>query len=120
MEPLRILELELLRHLTCDRFDPTGIPIEGRHRIGSLGSMKIEIRSNEHPPAHFHVIGPDLNVCFTIPGCEILPGFKSPKSDIVYRIKQFYKNNEARIIEVWNRTRPGDCSNVKIKESSSH
>lgn len=114
MDTLNILEYELWRHLNAIGFDSSGRPIEVRKLVGRIGSIKIEIYPKEHRPAHFHVSGPDLEVCFKIPGCEILPGFKVPKSHTLCKIKQFYHNNEALIIQVWNQTRPENCQVGKL------
>lgn len=117
MDKLKILEFELWRYLSAIGFDPSGRPIEIRKQVGSIGSNKIEIYPNEHPPAHFHVMGPDLDVCFIIPGCEIMPGFKVPKASLLKNIKQFYKNNENLLIEVWNQLRPAHCQVGKLEGS---
>ena len=109
MDKLKILEFEFCRHLNAIGFDQSGIPIEIRKRVGSIVSIKIEIYADEHPPAHFHAKGPDLDICFKIPRCEIMPGFKMPKALTLKHIEQFYKNNENLLMEVWNQMRPTHC-----------
>ncbi len=94
MDKLKILEFELWGHLNAIGFDQSGRPIEMRKQVGSIGSNKIKIYPNEHPPAHFHVTGPDMDISFKIPGCEIMPGFKVPKANVLKHIKQVYINNE--------------------------
>lgn len=63
MNKIKILEFELWRHLNAIGFDESGRPIVTRKQVGIIGSNKIVIFPNEHPPAHFHVKGPDLDIC---------------------------------------------------------
>ena len=49
-------------------------PLIIRVRIALVRNMKIEIRSNEHAPPHFHVISPEIDASFRIDNCEILKG----------------------------------------------
>jgi hypothetical protein len=82
-------------------------PLIIRVRIALVRNMKIEIRSNEHAPPHFHVISPEIDASFTIDNCEILQGKISTKD--YKKIKYWHQSAKPMLIETWNSVRPTDC-----------
>jgi hypothetical protein len=78
-----------------------------------LGSLRIVIHPNEHPPPHFHVIGSGINASFAIDNCALLRG------DIGSRERQlveyWHRRGRTRLVDVWNKTRPSDCPVGPIK-----
>lgn len=57
-----------------------------------------------HPPAYFHVTGPDIDATFRVEDGSFIRG-KIPKrvSDLVQR---FFGLHKKKVIAVWNNTRP--------------
>ena len=76
-----------------------------KERVGTIGSMKIIIYSNDHNPPHFHVLSNDgkLNVKFTIEHCDLLSGKIDSKN--LKRIKAFYSDQKTQIImkKIWEK-----------------
>ena len=87
--------------------------IETKKFVAKYNGIKIEIYSNEHPPAHFHIVSGENNASFAIDDCELLKnkGF-SPK--VIKNIQDWFLYSKDRLIEVWNETRPSDCTVGKI------
>ena len=82
-------------------------PLIIRVRIALVRNMKIEIRSNEHAPPHFHVISPEIDASFRIDNCEILKGKINSKDYKI--IKYWHQSARPMLIETWNSMRPTDC-----------
>jgi hypothetical protein len=84
-----------------------------RALVEALGSLRIVIHPNEHPPPHFHVIGSGINASFAIDNCALLRG------DIGSRERQlveyWHRRGRTRLVDVWNKTRPSDCPVGPIK-----
>ena len=74
--------------------------------------IKIEIRHNEHPPPHFHVIIDNYDSSYSISDGSILYGNIPSKYN--KRISRWYKKNYRLLVNVWNSTRPDNCSVGKI------
>lgn len=70
--------------------------------------LKIEIYPNEHPPPHFHVKCGEINVSFSIEHCELLEGKLDGRRTSL--IKWWHKRSKDKLIDIWNKTRPSDCS----------
>ncbi len=87
--------------------------IETKKFVAKYNGIKIEIYSNEHPPVHFHIVSGENNASFAIDDCELLKnkGF-SPK--VIKNIQDWFLYSKDRLIEVWNETRPSDCTVGKI------
>jgi len=95
-------------------------PLIIRVRVAQIRNMKIEIRSNEHAPPHFHVVSPEIDASFRIDNCEILNGKISTKD--YKKIKYWHQSGKSMLIETWNLMRPTDCvvglyKNVDEKQS---
>jgi len=58
-----------------------------RALVDAVGTLRIVIHLNEHPPPHFHVTGNDINASFAIDDCALL------RADIGSR--------ERQLVEYW-------------------
>ena len=76
--------------------------------------IKIEIRTNDHLPPHFHVSIDEQEAAFTIMGCNQMNGYIENK--YLKSIKKWYKKNRNVLICQWNLTRPSDKEYTKIKQ----
>jgi hypothetical protein len=82
--------------------------IEIKHLVSNQGGVKIEVFSDEHPPPHFHVKSGNIDASFAIEDCSIVDGVVKNKDHKT--IKYWHQALKPKIIEVWNRTRPTDCT----------
>lgn len=76
--------------------------------VDSVGKLKVEIFSREHPPPHFRVKYQGNTANFRIDNCHPINGDREilKFKNNVYR---WWEGNKAILIETWNRTRPSDC-----------
>ncbi|MGQ3240419.1 DUF4160 domain-containing protein [Shinella sp.] len=96
-------ELELL----LAQIGPDGYVI--KHMVSLVdGKLKVEVRANEHPPPHFHVVYDGEDASFSILTGERLPN--------VYGLERYekmihlwWKQNQGKIISKWNDCRPTGC-----------
>lgn len=90
--------------------------IEAKGVVKRIDGLKIEIRSNEHPPPHFHVIAPNINASFCIEKCTLING--DPGSKIRKKIEYWFHKQNAKeaLINVWNKTRPLNCVVGEFRE----
>ncbi|MBB1276329.1 DUF4160 domain-containing protein [Pseudoalteromonas sp. SR43-3] len=94
-----------------DDRDPDGpILIEMKHLVERLGSLKIEIYSDEHPPPHFHVITPNSKASFRLDNCELLEGNLPNKYKRKVEYWFYEKNAKKALISFWDKTRPTNCT----------
>jgi len=84
-----------LTEQTVDRFD----------------GFKIEIFSNEHPPAHFRVCYSGECGNYTIDDCTQLNG---GLRKYYKNIRDWHKKNKETLIKTWNDRRPSGCPVGKI------
>lgn len=109
----RAKSLDELSKLASDILanDPTfyedGSVSYGRQVVLRCGAVRIEVRPNEHPPPHFHVIGPNISASFAIRNGELLKGNAGPSEMKV--VSLMYKGGRNVIIRAWNNSRPSDC-----------
>jgi len=75
---------------------------------GTLGSLKVHIYANEHPPPHFHVKYNGEENSFSIhdasplyPDGGLKKWFKN--------IKKWHLENKSDLIAFWNKMRPDGC-----------
>lgn len=87
-----------------------------RQLVERIGKLRIDIRPNEHPPPHFHVVGPDLDASFEIVSGELLAG--DIRASDYQRIRYWHQSARTKLIQIWNATRPADCPVGAIKESA--
>lgn len=87
--------------------------IETKKLVEKYNGIKIEIHPNDHVPPHFHISANGNNASLAIDDCRVLEnsGF-SPK--VIKNIKDWFLYSKDRLIEVWNDTRPSDCTVGKI------
>ena len=92
--------------------------VEARHLVDRLGKIKIEIYSQEHPPAHFHITANGLKASLSIDDCSILEnnGFDNKT---MKNIQDWFLYSRDKLIEVWNITRPANCTVGIFKDSTS-
>ena len=113
IEEFEQFEIQLVDFLHSGAYIYNGSFVEAKHLVDKLGKIKIEIYSNEHPPAHFHISANGYKASLAIDDCRVLEnsGF-SPK--VIKNIKDWFLYSKDRLIEVWNDTRPSDCTVGKI------
>ena len=75
--------------------------------VATLGQLRIEIRTREHAPPHFHVSSPRVNASLTIETCQPLHGSLSAHE--VRIITEWHRVAKADLIRLWNESRPSDC-----------
>lgn len=77
------------------------------HVIDRLGSIKVEIFSNEHPPPHFRVSVQGETNNFDI--CSGQPLNGNSLRTHFRAIRKWHQNNRDYLIQKWNESRPSDC-----------
>ena len=102
--------LEAILHNPCNVWEENGesFLIEIRQLVARVNGLKIEVYSNEHPPPHFHVKAPNVNASFDIESCSLLDGDVGNRDK--KKIQFWHKHAKPLLIEVWNSTRPTDCT----------
>lgn len=89
-----------------------------KHLVGFVnGKLRAEVRSNEHPPPHFHITYNGEDASYSITTGNRLPHVIGlEKYDPVIHI--WWKMNRHRIVAKWNSSRPSDCpvGEVEIPE----
>ncbi|XUY27812.1 DUF4160 domain-containing protein [Agrobacterium sp. rho-8.1] len=80
--------------------------------------LKVEIRANEHPPPHFHVIYDGEDASFTLDTCTRLKGVRGlERHERVIRL--WWQKNKAALAVRWNECRPENCpvGTVEVPQS---
>ncbi len=87
--------------------------VESRHLVDKIRNIKIEIYSKEHGIPHFHILADDKRASLSIENCELIEntGFDNKT---IKTIEKWFKISKQRLIDIWNKTRPDDCSIGKI------
>jgi hypothetical protein len=75
--------------------------------VDRINNLKIEIYSNEHGIPHFHVNSNEINAVFSIKDCSLIKG--SINRNELKLIQYWFDICKPKLIEIWNKTRPGDC-----------
>lgn len=84
-----------------------------KHFVDNIDKTKIEIRSNEHPPAHFHVRIAEYESSYAIQNCWYMIG-NLPRN-YEKKVILWYKNGwKEKLIQKRNQTRPEHCKVWKI------
>ena len=65
-------EIQLTDFLHSGAYIYNGSFVEAKHLVDKLGKIKIEIYSNEHPPAHFHISANGYKASLAIDDCRVL------------------------------------------------
>lgn len=84
-----------------------------KHWVDSIDKTKIEIRSNEHPPAHFHVKIAEFESSYDIQDCWYMIG-NLPRQYEKKVILRYRNGGKEKLIEKRNQTRPEHCKVWKI------
>jgi len=82
--------------------------------LDRIGSLKVQIFSNEHPPPHFRVTAAGENNNYTISDCTPLNG--NALNRFHRQICEWHKRNKQELINTWNDTRPSDCPVGQYRE----
>ena len=78
-----------------------------RAQVARLDGLKIEIRSREHSPPHFHVLGNGIDAAFDVVDGTYLKGRIDRQSADLVRV--WWEKSRSDLIRVWNDTRPDKC-----------
>jgi len=112
-------QLEMLLNSGCHVWiEPDGTKrlLYGRVLVDRIDGLKIHIYAKEHSPPHFHVTAANLNGVFALDDCSLISGTVDRKTRDL--IEFYHSKAKEKLIDVWNRTRPTNCSvgpaNVKI------
>ncbi len=81
---------------------------ETKALVEKIGELSIHIYSREHAPPHFHVKSSDKEASYSIDSCELLNGTLGGRGDKI--VEHFYEQRKDKLIEIWNKTRPGNCA----------
>lgn len=102
--------LEAILHNPCNVWEENGemFLIEIKQLVARVDGLKIEIYPNEHPPPHFHVVTPNINVSFDIENCNLVKGGIAGRDR--KKIVFWHKHSKPLLIDVWNSTRPLNCT----------
>lgn len=88
---------------------PDGRVLETRQLVDRIKNVSIYVHSNEHSPPHFHVKCSGMEASYRIQDCGLMEGTLGRKEDKI--VKYWFDGiGKTKIIEVWNNTRPGDCT----------
>jgi hypothetical protein len=85
-------------------------------QVERIGSLKIEVFSDEHPPPHFRVIYNGETANYAIADCSQLNGgLRKFRRNIV----QWHADNKQVLIDAWNKSRPTGCPVGEYVEPAS-
>lgn len=82
--------------------------------VARVNGLKIEVRSREHAPPHFHVIGGGIDAMFAVADCAHLEGVIGGRERKL--IEWWYERSRTTLISVWNQSRPNGCPVGPINE----
>jgi hypothetical protein len=87
--------------------------------VAEVKGLRVEIRADEHPPPHFHVVYQGEDASFSITSGVRLRGNRGLER-FERKIKEWWAANQTNLVDVWNRTRPTDCpvGPIKIRSTS--
>jgi hypothetical protein len=108
----RSLSLALQSSETSPSTGSTNIEIE--FLVDRFAGLKIEIFAREHPPPHFRVICGDETANYRIDDCAQINGGLRRHHKAV---REWHRENRARLIDAWNRHRPSDCPVGAFREA---
>lgn len=81
--------------------------------VGRIGSLKISVFSNEHPPPHFRVSYQGETANYRISDCAKLNGGLDRFNR---NIKKWHAVHKPMLIDTWNETRPNNCPVGRYRE----
>ena len=102
--------LEAILNNPCNVWEENGemFLIEIKQLVAKVNGLKIEIYPDEHPPPYFHVKSPNIDASFNIENCNLLKGEIEGRDK--KKIEYWHKHAKPLLIEIWNSTRPTNCS----------
>lgn len=102
--------LEAILNNPCNVWEENGemFLIEIKQLVAKVNGLKIEIYPDEHPPPHFHVKSPNIDASFNIENCNLLKGKIEDRDK--KKIEYWHKHAKPLLIEIWNSTRPTNCT----------
>lgn len=74
--------------------------------IGTIGGLKVQVFSNEHPPPHFRVLYGNESANFSIKDCSRLNG---GLDRWLRNIRKWHATNKESLIKAWDKNRPTGC-----------
>ncbi|MBC7350160.1 MAG: DUF4160 domain-containing protein [Candidatus Aminicenantes bacterium] len=114
--PLDYVAQRLSYYFASCRVLPDGTVIETKVRIAQIDGFIIEVFPKEHAPPHFHVRHAGKRATYRIDNCDTLEGSLGTNGDKFVKYCFEKEGIKELLIEIWNRTRPGDCSIGKYGE----
>jgi hypothetical protein len=85
-----------------------------KRQVDRIENLRIEVRSDEHPPPHFHIVGPGIDASYTIEDCSPLNGRLDGRKERLLR--KWFRGCHSKLIQIWNDSRPTDCPVGPIQE----
>jgi hypothetical protein len=82
--------------------------------VDRVNGLRLEIFSHEHSPPHFHVKGGAIDATFSIADGSLLRGKINSRQRAL--LAWWYERSRKKLIEIWNHTRPSNCSVGPIEE----
>ena len=79
-----------------------------RHLVENIDGLQVTVRSNEHPPPHFHVTGQGIDASFTIETGAHMKGKATAKQ--LRAVSFWYSRSRLLLVKTWNKTRPSNCN----------
>jgi hypothetical protein len=82
--------------------------------VACVNGLKIEVRSREHSPPHFHVSGGGIDAIFSVTDCSYLGGKIGGREQSL--VQWWYQRSRPILVTVWNQSRPDGCPIGPIRE----
>ncbi|RWC00706.1 DUF4160 domain-containing protein [Mesorhizobium sp.] len=108
MHSLEASLTRLLRKADSKRSGPLN-PFQTDLSLGlRISGLRAEVRSDEHPPPHFHVIYDGEDASYSLQTGLRLPGKVGLEryDGLIYK---WWSQNRRHIAISWNKSRPSDC-----------
>lgn len=108
----QMLEIESMRN-------PGGTLTLLEDTFKRFDKVRVEVRGDEHPPPHFHVVDGSRDASFRVDNGEYIVGDIS--RSLAKVIKSWFPGAMRVVAEAWNNSRPTDCpvGPVPLPEAAS-
>lgn len=83
--------------------------VSTRFKVDMLDGLRVVMFFDEHPPPHFAVTCDGRTVSFAITTGKRLPNNRGLERH-ERKIRTWWKRNKSRLVEIWNGSRPADCT----------
>jgi hypothetical protein len=77
-------------------------------RIGRIGSLKVMVFRNDHPPPHFHVFGSEFSAKFAIADCELLSSKGRIRHRDILAVEEWGQKHRTALYLNWDSARAGE------------